>query len=465
MKKIKFSDVTLKTSSAKLSFREKIETAKLLDRLEIEALELPLIEKVQVDSLLVKSVVAAVTNTIVTLPVELSVEGVETAYAAIAGAEKARLQVAIPVSPIQMEYVCHLKAPKVLDMANAVIAKACELCSDVEFVALDATRADKEFLKSMIDAAVAAGVKTVTISDDAGLMIPTEFGAFINEVKAMIPEGVAFGVATSNELGMADICAIEAIKAGAELVKVCAYGNSCSDIQSLTHFLVTRPDVCDAEAGVKTTELTRTVDMVTNMNTMVRSSKTPFESGVREGTIDLVGQIGAGDDLATIVSAVKKLGYDLSDEDNANVFEAVKRVTKKKNINAKELDAIVASSALQVPATYELVSYIINSGNTINATAQVELTNDGKTLNGVCIGDGPIDAAFLAIEQIIGRHFELDDFQIQSVTEGREAVGDALIRLRANGKLYSGRGISTDIVGAAIRGYISALNKIVYEEQ
>ena len=84
--------------------------------------------------------------------------------------------------------------------------------------------------------------------------------------------------------------------------------------------------------------------------------------------------------------------------------------------------------------------------------------------SGVSQGDGPIDAAFMAIEQIIGHHYELDDFQIQAVTEGRGAIGSALVKLRSGGKLYSGSGVSTDIIGASIRAYLNALNKIVYEE-
>ena len=94
----------------------------------------------------------------------------------------------------------------------------------------------------------------------------------------------------------------------------------------------------------------------------------------------------------------------------------------------------------------------------------MKLTKNGQTLEGISLGDGPIDAAFIAIEQIVGHHYELDDFQIQAVTEGREAMGESVVKLRSAGKLYSGRGISTDIVGASIRAYLSALNKIVYEE-
>ena len=106
----------------------------------------------------------------------------------------------------------------------------------------------------------------------------------------------------------------------------------------------------------------------------------------------------------------------------------------------------------------------INTGNTISASAQMKLTKNGQTLSGVSLGDGPVDAAFLAIESILGRHYELDDFQIQAVTEGREAMGESVVKLRSGGKLYSGRGISTDIIGASVHAYLNAINKIVYEE-
>ena len=141
------------------------------------------------------------------------------------------------------------------------------------------------------------------------------------------------------------------------------------------------------------------------------------------------------------------MGYDLSEEDNAKVYESFKRVAAKKHfVGTKELDAIIASTAMEVPATYQIVNYVINSGNVITATANLLLSRNGEEVRGVGIGDGPIDAAFQAIEQVIGHHYELD------------------VKLRAGGRVYSGNGISTDIIGASIRAYISALNKIVYEE-
>ena len=148
------------------------------------------------------------------------------------------------------------------------------------------------------------------------------------------------------------------------------------------------------------------------------------------------------------------------------VWEAFQRIAVRKHqVGSKELDAIVASAAMQVPPTYKVESYVINTGNIISATAQMKLSRQNKVLSGVAMGDGSIDAAFMAIEQIVGRHYELDDFQIQAVTEGREAMGQTVVKLRSEGKVYSGQGISTDIVGASIRAYINALNKIVYEEE
>ena len=190
--------------------------------------------------------------------------------------------------------------------------------------------------------------------------------------------------------------------------------------------------------------------------------------GCDEAVLVSAREFGGSDTYATsgiIAAALKKLGYDLSEEDGSHVWEAFRRIaSRKEQISSKELDTIVASTAMQVPATYRLDSYVITSSNVISSVAHIKVKKDEEVLEGLTPGDGSIDAAFLALEQIVGCHYELDDFQIQAVTEGREAMGETLVKLRSNGKLYSGRGISTDIVGAGIQAYINALNKIVYEE-
>ena len=205
---------------------------------------------------------------------------------------------------------------------------------------------------------------------------------------------------------------------------------------------------------------------INQINWLTRSKSeknSPFQTGIKKTpTKDI--KLDAKDDISTVEKFIKKLGYDLSDEDLSKVYETFIGLAEKKTVGTKELEAIIASTAMQVPPTYKLVSFVINSGNTINATANIHFKKNEEDLFGLAIGDGPIDASFFAIEQITGQHYELDDFQIQAVTEGREAMGSSLVKLRFNGKIYSGNGISTDIIGSSIRAYLNALNKIVFEE-
>ena len=169
--------------------------------------------------------------------------------------------------------------------------------------------------------------------------------------------------------------------------------------------------------------------------------------------------------ISDVAAAATALGYELSEADTGEVLRAVRAVCEKKDtVGAKELEAIIAVSAMQTPSTYHLESYNTTSSNVSASMSSVTLRVGEEKVSGVSMGDGPIDSAFRAIEQCIGHHYELDDFRLQSVTEGKGALGQAIVRLRNNGRLYSGSGISADIVAASIRAYINALNKIVYEE-
>ncbi len=154
----------------------------------------------------------------------------------------------------------------------------------------------------------------------------------------------------------------------------------------------------------------------------------------------------------------------MSDEDLSEIFRLFKEIAGRKKVDDRDIEALVAEAAGRANPTYQLDTYVINSGNAITATAFVRLLKEGRPLQAISIGDGPIDAAFLAIEQMLEHPYDLDEFQIQAVTEGREAMGDALVKLRHGGKLFPGRGLSTDIVGASIRAYLSAVNKIMSEE-
>ena len=342
-----------------------------------------------------------------------------------------------------------------LDKIAQLCKAASAVCADVEFVARDATRAEAGFTAQCCQTAVQNGAKSVTLCDDNGCCFPGELAQLVSEVCASCPAEVF--VQPSNALSMAASCCVEALKAGASGVKTSGKGNYLR--------ADTLADILRAKGSAL--ELTSSLDD-TAIHNIFENLFTPDSAPVKTGDSSASGQdtltLDAGCTISDISAAVGSLGYELSDEDLGKVYDDFKRTAQKKSaIGARELEAIIAASAMQVPSTFHLVSYVVTSGNITSAMANVTLERDGEKISGVSTGDGPIDAAFFAIEQIIGHHYELDDFQIQSITKGREALGSSLIRLRAGGKLYSGNGLSTDIVGAAIRAYINALNKIVYE--
>ena len=469
MKQISITDVTIKQAGKaagySLSFREKIELAKLLDKLGANVIELPPLANQKIDSLLIKSIASAVQQSAVAVPVGLCAEGVAPVWAALCEAKQPRLQVAAPVSAVQMEYLAGKKPAAMLEAITGMVAACKAVCTDVEFLADDATRADPAFLYETIRAAIAAGATVVTVCDTAGTMMPGEFAAFLNAIYRNVPEigTVTLGVSCADTLAMADACAMAAISEGAGEVKAAAYRVSTVSTGNLAKLFAAKGSEFGIGSTLAMTQMHRLLDQVAWMCQTGRSKTSPFDNGVQAEADTF---LTAHDNREAVMKAAAALGYALSEEDGAKVYEAFSRIAaRKETVGQKELDAIIASAAMQVPPTYRLDAYVITTGNTISATAHMKLTKNGAPMEGVSLGDGPIDAAFLAVEQITGCHYELDDFQIQAVTEGREAMGESVVKLRSNGKLYSGRGISTDIVGAAIHAYISALNKIVYEEE
>lgn len=469
MREVRISDITMKQaangSSFTLSFKEKLEVAKQLDRLGVSSIEVEGIEREKVDSLRIKSIASIVRNSVLAVPVTLEEGNAEMVWKALSDAERPRLQVEVPVNTAQMEYLHH-KKPAAMKEAVVEAIKTCTgLCDDVEFIADDATRADGAYLREIVAAAIEAGAKTVTVCDAAGKLLPEEFARFLADLRADVPAlaDVALGVSCSDELFMADACAIAACIAGADEVKASAYPAGVVKLGRLCKIMAEKGGAFGITTGVHATEIKRASAGIARI-CEAGSSSSLFAGGQREPDEGIV--LTAHDSVETVMACVAKLGYDLSDEDVDVVYEAFLRIaSKKESVGSRELDAIVASAALQVPPTYKIERYVVTCGNVISATASILVRKGDELIERVAMGDGPIDAAFAAIEQISGKRYELDDWQMSSVTEGQEALGEAVIKLIADGKVYSGRGLSTDIVGSTIRAYVNALNKIVYEEQ
>ena len=467
MKTLKFIDMTLREADAirgrELTFKEKLEIARSLDRLKADTIELAPISGSKADQLANRTI-ASMVSTRISAAVDISAGNIEETWESVSTAKKPKLHLLVPVSPVQMEYTCHKKAPAMIDLIKDQVKQCRYYCENVEVSAVDATRAEPDFLYQAINAAIEAGANKITLCDTAGIMMPDEFGTFVKNVKENVPglSEMEFYVQISDALNMALACAAAAVEQGAAGVKCTAVSNGYPTLEELANFVQIKGADLDIATGMRVTELHRVVGQLSRILMPEEETENRF-SNVGLGDISNV-TLDANDEIGEVIKVVRQMGYDLSDEDNARVYESFQSVAARKHfVGTRELDAIIATAAMQVPSTYRLVNYVINSGNVITATANILLEKEGEAVRGVGIGDGPIDAAFEAIENIIGHHYELDDFQIQTVTEGRDAMGSALVKLRAGGRVYSGNGISTDIIGASIRAYVSALNKIVYE--
>ena len=468
MNTIKIIDMTLREPGAKkagsLTFKEKLEIARTLDRLKMDVIELSPIGTAKADQLSNKTIASMVSTTL-SAAVEIGCGTIEETWESIRTARHPQLNLLVPTSTVQMEYTCHKKAPAMLELIAEQVKLCRFFCENVEFSAVDATRAETDFLYQAVATAIENGANRVTLCDSAGIFLPDEFAKIVTDLKENVPamENVELYVQISDEMGMGIACAAAAIMAGATGVKCTVAPAGYPTLAQVSTLVQKKGADMDIASTLKTTDLARTVGQLNLILQPEEETDSPLR-GVALGDVAGV-TLDANDEIGDVIQVVQQMGYDLSEEDNAKVYEAFLRVANKKHfVGTRELDAIIASTAMQVPASYRIDNYVINSGNVITATANLLLDHNGEKVRGVGVGDGPIDAAFDAIEQIIGHHYELDDFQIQTVTEGRDAMGSALVKLRADGKVYSGSGISTDIIGASIRAYISALNKIVYDE-
>ena len=461
MKKVIISDITLKKISedraVSLLFREKSAIANCAEKIGVDVIELPAVKSPREDKIIYKTIAQNVQNTILAIPVGFSSDDVAVAWECIKDAEKPRLQIELPVSTIQMEYTYHVKQAKMLEKITALIKEAKALCADVEFSALDATRADEDFLIAAVKEAESCGASMVTICDDAGASTPDDIAELVSKVKEAV--SIPVFVQVSDRISMAVAAAFSAIKNGADGLKCAMVGKNALLTGEISDAINACGAQIDTEIKLNNTKIHASIeDMLSSINHDAYESNNSI-SEKKKILLDTDSTV------AQVAQAAAILGYELSDSDIGNVYKSIKHICEKKGaVGYKEFEAIIASSAMQAPSTYHFETYTTTSSNVSSSMSQVTLKCDDEIICGVSNGDGPIDSVFRAIEQCIGHHYELDDYQVQSVTEGKEALGSALVRLRNNGKLYSGNGTSTDIVAASIRAYINALNKIVFEE-
>ena len=338
MKRISITDITLKTISCdraiSLLFREKFAIASCADRIGADAISLPGVKNAREDAIIYKTIAKNVQSASLTIPVGYDIDGVKEAWECIKDAKSPVLQIELPVSTIQMEYTYHVKQAVMLEKIANLVSAAKEYCNNVEFAALDATRADEDFLISAVKTAEEKGATVITVCDSAGVSTPAEIGAMIAKVKAAV--SVPVYAELSDRAHMAVASAFSAIENGADGFKCAMVGK---------HALLSG-EICDAmsicsgsicaEIALDRTKIHASID---DMCRSISHSESEGDTVVSE---EKKIQLDSDSNLTDVSSAASLLGYELSDADIGNVFKALKQVCEKKgDIGAKEFEALV----------------------------------------------------------------------------------------------------------------------------
>jgi len=501
-KKILIFDTTLRdgeqSPGCSMNIREKLEMAKQLEKLKVNVIEAGFPAASPGDFASVKEVAEIIKGCSVAGLARALKTDIDRAWEAVKNAKAPRIHTFIATSDIHMRYKLKMTPEQVKANAVEMVSYAKKYCSDIEFSAEDATRSNPLFLAQLFEEVIKAGATTLNIPDTVGYTTPDEFYNFIMTIKENTPsfDKVNISVHCHNDLGLAVANSLAAAKAGANQFECTINGigerAGNAALEELVMILDTRKDIYQMTSDIKTEEIMRSSMLLSRITgvkvqpnkAIVGENAFAHESGIHQHgmlnnkkTYEIMTPESVGLTANTMVlgkhsgkhafeDRVKQLGYALNKDELEKAFIRFKDIAdKKKEVYDRDIDAIISKESVQVPMTYTLTRFVINSGNTITSTASVIMKKEGKNIEKVSIGDGPIDAAFNAIQKIVNKKLKLEDYQLESVTEGGDALGDALVKLsNGNGRIHTGRGLSTDVVEASIQAFINAVNKMIYEE-
>lgn len=424
---------------------------------------------------------------------------IDRAWEAVKGAARPRIHTFLATSPVHMQYKLRMTPEQVYEQAVSIVKYARNLCPEVQFSLEDFTRSEPEFAWRVIEGVIRAGAKIVNLPDTVGYMIPQEFGDKIRGVIEHVPNiGEAIiAVHCHNDLGMAVANTLAAISAGATQAECTINGigerAGNAALEEIVMALKTRADYFDAETAIDTTKIytaSRCVTTVTGSpvqanKAIVGANAFAHESGIHQHgmmmnaeTYEIMTPASIGLSQSAMVlgkhsgkhaleARLKDLGFELSAEKMAELFKRFKVLAdKKKTVSDADIEAL--ARGLESRPEHLRVAFdrfIVTTGNTMTNTATIRLIVEGKTVEDVEMGSGPIDAAFKAINKMLRLEVSLESFSLSAVTEDADAQGEANVRVRKGKKIYSGRGVAMDIIEASIRAYINAINALLDEEQ
>ena len=434
---------------------------------------------------------------------------IERCASAIAPACNRRIHTFIATSDIHLDFKLRMTRAQVLESTSRMVAYARALCEDVEFSPEDAARSDPRFLHEVLAAAIEAGATTLNIPDTVGYITPEEYFRIIAGIRERVPRArdVVISTHCHDDLGLAVANSLAGVRAGARQVECTVNGigerAGNAALEEIVMALHTRREYFGVESRVVTREIgraSRLVAQCTGMRTppnkaIVGANAFAHEAGIHQDGVlknrltyeimsaDVVGLegcrlvLGKHSGRHALRAHLVANGHALSEEEFANVFTRFKDVAdKKKIVDDRDIEAIVAGETMRPLAIYRLELVQVSSGTHAIPTATVRLSGpDGVPMVAAAQGDGPVDAVCAAINQVVGDVAELVEFSVDAITEGINAIGGVTVRLRPTdlsidpthpqeagrrGTRFTGFAVHTDILVATAEAYVSALNSL-----
>ncbi len=436
---------------------------------------------------------------------------IKACFEALSPAPKKRIHTFIATSDIHLEHKLKKSRKDVLSIVPEMVNYAKSLVEDVEFSCEDASRSDPEFLYEVIQAAISAGANTINIPDTVGFSTPSEFGQLISDINNHVPniDEAILSVHGHNDLGLAVANFLEAVKNGARQLECTVNGigeragnASLEELVMALHvrkrfynkFFNRSEDSPTPLTAIRTEEITKTSRLVSNLTGMnvqpnkaiVGANAFAHESGIHQDgvlknrlTYEIIDaktvglnenkiSLGKLSGRSAVRARLEEMGYDLSREDLNDAFARFKDLAdRKREITDRDLEAIVSEQVQLPESKFQLKLVQVSCGNESKPTATITLFDTEELIENtvVALGTGPVDAVCEALNTLAKVPNELIEFSVKSVTEGIDALGEVTIRIRNNGRIYSGHSADTDVVVAAANAYVNALNRLIFSEK
>ncbi len=473
---------------------EKLRVARALAELGVDIIEAGFPAASRGDWESVNAVAREVQGPIICGLARCNREDIELAANAVKDATNHRVHVFLATSAIHRQYKLNMAREEIIRTAVEGVKIARSFVDDVEFSPEDASRTELEFLAQVVEAVIEAGATTVNIPDTVGYTVPDEFAELFRYLRKNVRgiDKVRLSVHCHDDLGMAVANSLTAVVAGARQIECTINGigeraGNCS-LEEVVMALKTRDAFFHLDTRINTTRLYPTSRLLANIvgmpiprnKAVVGENAFAHESGIHQhgmlkhhSTYEIMRPQDVGLSRSALVlgkhsgrhalrERIKELGFELDDIEFARVFEEFKALAdKKKELFDGDIEALVLQAENSAAGPWTLGNLATTSDGEKSATAVVNLRHsDGRELEARATGDGPVDAAFTAIEQATGIDAKLRKFELRSVSEGEDAQGEALVYVEYNKRTYRGSSVSTNIVQSATEAFLEVINRI-----